>query len=109
MERLDGAHEILESLVGIYRRGQDEILPFFPGTSQEYADCMETDRNEDRALRRAASAWAGSNYARGDAQDPYFDLGFGRVESGRLFDGRFASLAMEVFRPMLAHQKGKKR
>ncbi|MDY6933756.1 MAG: exodeoxyribonuclease V subunit gamma [Spirochaetota bacterium] len=101
MEPLNNAFDLLEKLLHIYDKGKDEILHFFPTTSCEYALWILKEYSHKEALNRAIQKWEGSDFSRGDREDPYYNLSFGRVDP---FESDFAELSKEVFMPLLTHQ-----
>ena len=96
-----GAAQILEALLGVYRRGLLEPLPFFPESSRAFFKKLE-DRagDEPQALTAARRQWLGSDYAPGESESPYHRLCFG--DSYPLEDD-FKRLAVAVFQPLFEH------
>ncbi|MCS5636938.1 MAG: exodeoxyribonuclease V subunit gamma, partial [Myxococcota bacterium] len=118
---VDDARERLEKLVGVYRRGQRSLMPFFPRTSRKYALTLRGDpAREETAIKNAYQFWRGDenefaaeNFgARPENADVYFEHAFGlqdplavswRPDSDSDMDG-FRSLARTVFQPLLQHR-----
>lgn len=84
------------TLAGLYARGVNEPLPFFPETALAFAVALV--KSEDAAWRAAAGKW--DTERDGNA---YFALAFSDAEP---LDERFADLARDIFMPMLAAETG---
>ena len=118
---VEDARAQLEKLVGIYRRGQASLMPFFPRTSRQYAATLRGDPDrEETAINNAYRFWRGDentfaaeNYgARPEKDDVYFAQAFAaqdplvaswRPDPDSDRDG-FRSLARTVFGPLLEHR-----
>ena len=75
----EGAEEELVRWLEAWRRGQGELLPFFPETSSAYAEVI-AKRGEDaaeQAREKAENAWFGSPFHRGEMEEPYLALVYG--------------------------------
>ena len=75
----EGAEEELVRWLEAWRRGQGELLPFFPETSSAYAEVI-ANRGEDaaeQAREKAENAWFGSPFHRGEMEEPYLALVYG--------------------------------
>ena len=75
----EGAEEELVRWLEAWRRGQDELLPFFPDASSAYAEVIAR-RGEDaaeEAREKAENAWFGSPFHRGEVEEPYLALVYG--------------------------------
>jgi exodeoxyribonuclease V gamma subunit len=96
-----GAGKILEALLGVYRRGLMEPLPFFPESSRAFFEKF-ADRagDEPHALAAARRHWLGSDYAPGESENLYHRLCFG--DRDPLGDD-FKRLAVAVFQPLFEH------
>jgi len=95
------ADRILAALLGVYRRGLQEPLPFFPESSRAYFEKLADGAgNEPQALAAARRHWRGSDYAPGESDNPYHRLCFG--DSEPLADD-FKRLAVAVFQPLFEH------
>jgi len=100
---MENGEAILEDLFEKYRAGLVMPLHFFPGSSWEYARLLlEKSKSEEDALRNAGNTWEGSDYSRGECEDPYYQLCFGNTEP---LDSEFQLIAEEVFGPLLQHQE----
>ena len=77
-------------------------------SSCAYARSMLGPKGGDphAALRVAARAWSGNDYAglAGEADDPWNVLVFAGCSP---LDDEFATLALDVFRPLTEHLEGK--
>ena len=87
------AGQQLANLLGWFRAGLSEPLRFFPETSLAYG--AKGEWNPDRARR----AWEGSEFAKGEGEDPYLDLCFRREDP---LAGDFDRIARELLSGMLA-------
>jgi len=98
---VDESKRILEGLLKRYWEGLREPLHFFPETSWHYAEaCLSKGKAPEEALDQARRIWKGSEYSRGDSEDPYYELCFGK---GDPLDSAFEEMAVEVFEPLLKH------
>ena len=94
---------VLSSLLKIYRRGLSKPLHFFPEASLAYTEDLLAKGKSDRtALKRAENAWSGTDYKRGEGEDPYYQLCFRNTDP---FDLDFCQLAQDIFSPLLEHER----
>jgi exodeoxyribonuclease V gamma subunit len=78
-------------------------LHFFPESSWAYAHTfLKKGKTREDALRSACNAWAGSDYSRGEREDPYYQLCFSSTDP---LDSDFQRISEEVFRPVLKYQR----
>lgn len=99
--RVNNSKDILEHLLTLYWQGLSLPLHFFPESSFEYAQRnLEKGQTEQVALNAAKRKWVGSDFARGESEDPYYDLCFRTVDP---LDREFQSIAKDVFAPLLTH------
>ncbi len=105
MEPVENARGLLEALAGIFLRGSNELLRFFPEASLAFASALQNDGDEAGGLVRAGKAWEGNDRVPGEGADQYFNLCFGRLDGGMIFDEEFTKLSLDVFLPMLSNQK----
>ena len=75
-----------------FRQGLCEPLHFFPESSLAYA----TKKGWD--LVKARRAWVGSDFSRGEGNDPYLERCF---RGGDPFAGDFVLIAQELLTPLL--------
>jgi len=96
---------LLEKLLDHFWNGLSEPLRFFSETSFEYASRRWKGRSQDEALAHAKAKWNPDefNSKPGESEDPYHNLVFGKVEA---LDEQFASLAVDIFEPILKYQQG---
>ena len=75
----EGAEEELARWLEAWRRGQGELLPFFPETSSAYAEVIAKrgEGDAERAREKAENAWFGSPFHRGEGEEPYLALVYG--------------------------------
>ena len=93
--------DILKSLIQLYWDGMSEPLHFFPESSFEYArKIILKNQSKQDALNSGKNKWTGSDFARGESEDLYFELCFGKTDP---LDQAFQQISIEVFTPLLAH------
>ncbi len=98
---VENSQDILESLLETYWEGLKRPLPFFPEASCKYAETRGRNRSHEDALRSAQNVWTGSEWHPGELdRDFYFQQCFGHT-----FDPEFQSIALNVFKPLLEHQR----
>ena len=101
------SRRFLKELIGLFRRGWEEPIHFFPDASYEYAKHRLQNAGSDQsALNKAGKKWQGGDsakrYAKAESEDPYYDLCFRHLDP---LDDEFAKIAMKVFTPLIAHSK----
>jgi exodeoxyribonuclease V gamma subunit len=95
------AEEVFAQLLGVYRRGLLEPLPFFPESSRAFFEKRALlAADELQALAAARRHWLGSDYAPGESENPYHRLCFGARDP---LEEDFKHLAVAVFQPLFAH------
>jgi exodeoxyribonuclease V gamma subunit len=93
--------EILEGLLKRYWEGLQEPLHFFPESSWEYAGLrLAKEKPAEAALEQVRKAWEGNEWKRGEREDPYYQLCYGKKDP---IDTAFEEIAMEVFEPLLKY------
>ena len=98
---VDNSRNILEHLLTLYWKGMCLPLHFFPESSFEYAQrVLVKKQTEQVALNTAQRKWVGGDFARGESEDPYYDLCFRTVDP---LDQEFQNIAKDVFAPPLNH------
>ena len=93
MRPVDDAATLLGQWVALYRLGQTRPLPFFARSAWKLASTGKPGEAE--------SAWLGSAFARGDADDPYTRLIWRGVDDP--LASPFDLLANTVFGPVVQH------
>jgi exodeoxyribonuclease V gamma subunit len=96
-----GSEKILERLLEIYREGLTRPLHFFPDSSWTYAESLKRGKSEERALEYARVKWIGTDHNRGEGDDSYYHLCFGKTDP---LDKEFQALALEIFNPILSFE-----
>jgi exodeoxyribonuclease V gamma subunit len=100
---LRNSKDVLGRLLETYWEGLMRPVHFFPKASWEYAQrCLKKNSPEKDALRHALHAWEGSDYLRGEREDPYYQACFGKTVP---LDDEFRDIAAEVYGPLLKNQK----
>ncbi|MDF1592864.1 MAG: exodeoxyribonuclease V subunit gamma [Desulfobacterales bacterium] len=92
------AKQILLNLINFYWEGLSKPFHFFPEASFEYARrLLQKNKNQTAALSAAQQKWAGSDFHRGESQDPYLSLVYSRSDP---FDEQFHGASVSVFNPV---------
>ena len=89
---------LLMELLELYWRGLQKPVPFFPHTSWVYAEALWKKKKKAEALKISRGVWEGSDFNRGEDQDPYYQVCF---EHRDPLDEEFETLAENVFLPVL--------
>ena len=101
---LPDSQRILEDLLNLFRRGLMRPIHFFPDSSFEYAEhVLKKTASKQAALNKARRKWNGSQfagYAKGESDDPYYNLCFRHSDP---LDEAFEDIAVRVFSPLLGH------
>jgi len=98
---VSNALDILKYLLNSYWRGMSEPLHFFPVSSFEYASTiLLKNRIQPTALKAAQRKWSGSDFSRGESEDPYFERCFSKNNP---LDEDFEEISMKIFSPLLDH------
>jgi len=101
---LNGCAPLLDRLLTLYRKGMNHPLRFFPESSLEYAKKARDPKKSFRALTDARGKWRGSDFTPGESDDRHSRRCFGDDDP---LDHEFAAIAVEVWEPLLSHQKTK--
>jgi len=92
---------ILKGLLSRYWEGLSKPLPFFPESAYGYAsDILKKQKTAYDALRSARNRWRGSDFNRGESEDPYFRRCFGTTDP---LDEHFETLSLEIYEPLFLH------
>jgi exodeoxyribonuclease V gamma subunit len=98
---VSSALDILKYLLNSYWKGMSEPLHFFPVSSFEYVcNILQKNRTQPDALKGARRKWRGSDFSRGESQDPYFERCFGKNDP---LDKDFENISLKIFSPLLNH------
>ncbi len=98
LNKPDNPDLILSKLIRLYDIGRKRPLYFFPKTSFKYAGGIFKSGKVEQAIKSAAGKWYGSDYSRGEGQDPYYSRCFNSLNFA---DSDFRETAETVFIPML--------
>jgi exodeoxyribonuclease V gamma subunit len=102
-------------LLECYWSGLSYLLPFFPDTSYEFTQSMVKklphlpenlnyypkdmyQETEQWALNAAQKKWLGNDYASGEQDDLYYQLGYRNINP---LDKKFMELALNIYLPLL--------
>ena len=100
---VEKGEEILEGLLKRYWEGLRLPLHFFPEISWPYAEaCLTKQKPQEGALEQARRTWEGTEWSRGESEDPYHQLCFRNADP---FDFAFEKIAVEIFEPLLKYLK----
>jgi exodeoxyribonuclease V gamma subunit len=101
--QVEDAETILKQLLTHYWKGLREPLHFFPRSSWEFAyGVIQQNKIPGDALAKARDVWRGSDYRRGEIEDPYLHQCFRNTDP---LDDFFQELALEVFGPLMEHEQ----
>ncbi len=97
------AGDILAKLLDKYWAGLIKPIHFFPESSWRYAQLViERGKPGVYAMQKAYDIWAGNDFSRGESRDLYYNLCFKNVNP---IDSEFQKVALEVFGPLIEHQR----
>jgi exodeoxyribonuclease V gamma subunit len=102
---IEGAEELLDELLALYRKGMCYPVKFFPETSLEYAKKAREPKKAAKALSDARGKWKGSDFFPGEGKDEHCRRCFGDEDP---CDKEFMETAIAVWEPLLALQGKKK-
>ncbi len=104
---VSNSKEILQILLKLYYwQGIFQPLHFFPESSLTFVEAINKGKTEEEAFYRAWDTWQGNDFARGEADDDYYRLCFGRTENKHPLEHEpFKILAKQFFEPLLAHRQ----
>ena len=98
---VSGALDILKCLLDLYWKGMSEPLHFFPVSSFEYVfKILLKNWTHPTAIKAARRKWSGSDFSRGESEDPYFERCFGKIDP---LNKDFENISMKIFSPFLNH------
>ncbi|HSO71232.1 MAG TPA: exodeoxyribonuclease V subunit gamma, partial [Thermodesulfobacteriota bacterium] len=89
---------LLMDLLELYWRGLQKPVHFFPQASWVYAEALRKKKKKGEALKISRSVWEGSDFNRGESQNPYYQVCFEQQDP---LDEEFETLAEIVFLPVL--------
>ena len=98
---VDHPRNLLAELLNVFKTGLVKPLHFFPATSFVYVLQQQINDKSDKAAMIAARRnWFGTDYSRGESDDPYIDICFKGIDP---LDSHFADVSQAVFGPLLAN------
>lgn len=101
---LEANSKILERILDIYWEGMTAPIPFFPESALEYSLLLYQGNQQYFSLGKARNKWRGTRMERGESEDAYFHLTFGREKDP--MDKRFQQLARDIYNPLLLNRQG---
>jgi exodeoxyribonuclease V gamma subunit len=103
--RVSDAHALLLKLLKLYKEGLRRPLPFFPDSSWAYARAVVQEKLEGRkAILKALQVWDGTNFSRGEKEDPYMELCFRKRNP--IDTKAFSRTSLDVLRPVMDNESG---
>ena len=100
-EPVEHHRKILADLLNFFKSGLEKPLHLFPATSMEYVQQEQIKgKSKTAALALARRKWSGSDYARGESDDPYYDVCFRMTDP---LGPSFEDVSKAVFGPLLAN------
>ena len=98
---VDRHHKFLADLIEVFKRGLEKPLHFFPNAALEYVQHKQLKgKSRATALKAAQKKWLSTDFARGESDDPYYDICFKMVDP---LDASFQKIAKTIFNPLLAN------
>ena len=98
---VDRHRKFLADLLDVFKQGLEKPLHFFPNSSLEYVQQKQLKgRPKPTALKMAQKKWLSTDFARGESDDPYYDICFKMYDP---IDASFQEIAKTVFKPLLAN------
>jgi len=68
----------------------------------KYAERFLRNGRHEEAIQAARDDWVGSDFNRGERDDPYYTLCFRQSDP---LDDVFASIAIDIFRPLTTYRE----
>ena len=91
----------LADLLHVFKQGLEKPLHFFPDTSLEYVRQKQIKgKSKSAALASARRKWVSSDFARGESDNPYYDVCFKTTDP---LDESFEQVSQAVFEPLLVY------
>ena len=93
----------LQPLLNLYWQGLQTPVPFFAASAYEYLSVLRQDssgKNRRSPERAAQHIWQGSEYHRGESDDPYYQLVYGERDP---LNADFTRLAQQIWQPVFEH------
>jgi exodeoxyribonuclease V gamma subunit len=88
---------LLAALLALYWQGLMSPLRFFPAASLEFARAKRKKMPEAAAMGKARAKWRGDDFARGEAEDRYYQLCFRNIDP---LNQEFRDNALGFFGPL---------
>ncbi|MGM0427487.1 MAG: exodeoxyribonuclease V subunit gamma [Thermodesulfobacteriota bacterium] len=93
----------LKTLLDLYQEGLIRPLLFFPESAYALVWALkEKNKSRHQALEAARLWWQGSDYRRGEGEDPYYQYSFRDTDP---LDERFEDISLKILSPLLEHQE----
>lgn len=108
---LEQSDRILGDLISIFNQGLSEAVKFFPESSLKYAkQLLHENRTPSAALKSAMQVWAGNGYTKGESENLYNRLCFGKFQGQTVtpVNEEFQAVSEKIFTPLFNHCIAKK-
>ncbi|MBF0452427.1 MAG: exodeoxyribonuclease V subunit gamma [Candidatus Magnetomorum sp.] len=91
--------DMLKELIALFQEGQHQPIRFFPVSSFEFINTLESGKTEEEAIEKATLKWESNTYLKipGESENLYYKRCF---QNQLPFDDSFVSLAKRVFLPL---------
>lgn len=98
---VDHPDAILKEILEIFKEGLCRPLPFFPDLALHFMKLtVESGKPINAAIETAHKKWVGTDFQKGESEDPYYRLCFGDSDP---IDEQFQGLAEKIVAPLLRH------
>ena len=98
---VDLHRKYLADLLEMFKHGLEKPLHFFPNSSLEFVQQEQLKgKSKTTALKMAQKKWLSTDFARGESDNPYYDICFKMDDP---LDASFQEIAKTVFKPLLAN------
>jgi len=95
---LEEGEDNLSEIVALYMLGLTLPLQFFPQTSLEFAEAKARGLSDSAALLKAGRKWLGNAYTKGEADDRYRRLCYGKIDP---LNSDFMAATLAFFGPLV--------
>jgi exodeoxyribonuclease V gamma subunit len=95
---VEESQALLQDLAETYWQGLMKPLHFFPLSSWALAEALAKGKDPAQALKSARDIWEGSDFSRGEGEDPYYQICFGH---GDPLGEEFEALSRKIFEPLI--------
>jgi len=103
---VEQSNKILYELISIFIQGLSKSVKFFPALSLQYAkELLQENKPLETVLKSAIRLWEGNDYNKGESEDLYNRLCFGKAQAQTEspVDEDFQSISKKIFSPLFDH------